>query len=173
MVYLYVGDLRKGASRCIQALAQLDQGRLLFVSRSRTPMYQRMAEQARIADRVLFVGFTNQVERAYAAADVFILPTPYDAFGMVVTEAMASGLPVIVSREAGASELIQDGVNGLLLNDASSVPELARHMDSLQRDRGWAAELGCAARKSVESLSWDVVAAQTEQVYKDLVCKPS
>jgi UDP-glucose:(heptosyl)LPS alpha-1,3-glucosyltransferase len=183
MVYLYVGDLRKGASRCIQALAQLNQpqalargtseARLLFVSRSRTSMYQRMAEQAGIADRVLFVGPTNQVERAYAAADVFVLPTPYDAFGMVVTEAMASGLPVIVSREAGASELIQHRVNGLLLDAAGSVPELAGHMESLQSDRDWAADLGCAARRSVESLSWDVVAKQTEQVYKDLVCRPS
>jgi UDP-glucose:(heptosyl)LPS alpha-1,3-glucosyltransferase len=173
IVYLYVGDLRKGASRCIQALAQLDQGRLVFVSRSRTSMYQRMAEQADIAGRILFLGPTNQVERAYAAADVFVLPTPYDAFGMVVTEAMASGLPVIVSREAGASELIQHGINGLLLDDAGSVPELAGHMESLQRDRRWAVELGCAARKSVESLSWDVVTAQTEQVYQDLVCRPS
>ena len=173
IVYLYVGDLRKGASRCIQALAQLGQGRLLFVTRSRTAAYRRMAEQNGIADRVLFLGPTNQVERAYAAADAFVLPTPYDAFGMVVTEAMASGLPVIVSREAGASELIQHGVNGLLLDDAGSVPELAGHMESLQRDRRWAAELGCAARKSVESLSWDVVAEQTEQVYKDLVCSPS
>jgi UDP-glucose:(heptosyl)LPS alpha-1,3-glucosyltransferase len=168
MVFLYVGDMRKGAMRCIQALSELSSGRLLFVSRSPIPAYRRMAEQAGVADRVLFVGPTNQVERAYSAADAFLLPTPYDAFAMVVSEAMASGLPVIVSREAGASELIEHGVNGLLLTDVSSVPELAGHMQSLQQDRGLAATLGCAARKSVESMSWDAVANQTMQVYESL-----
>ena len=105
-------------------------------------------------------------EKAYAAADAFVLPTPYDAFAMVVSEAMASGLPVIVSQEAGASELIQHGVNGLLLQDAS-VSELARQMEFLERDRSWAANLGCAARKSVEGLSWDTVACQTMAVYRE------
>jgi UDP-glucose:(heptosyl)LPS alpha-1,3-glucosyltransferase len=101
---------------------------------------------------------------------VFVLPTPYDAFAMVVSEAMASGLPVIVSREAGASELIEHGVNGLLLNDAS-VAELARQMASLERDRAGAARLGCAARKSVEGLTWDTVADQTMSVYRELLAK--
>ncbi len=135
MVFLYVGDLRKGAMRCIQALSKVGHGRLLFVSRSPLPQYRRMAEQAGVADRVVFAGPTNQVERAYSAADAFLLPTPYDAFAMVVSEAMASGLPVILSREAGASELIKHGVNGLLLDDVSSVPELAAKMQSLEQDQ--------------------------------------
>ena len=108
------------------------------------------------------------MEKAYAAADAFVLPTPYDAFAMVVSEAMACALPVIVSREAGASELIKHGVNGLLLADAT-VSELAQRMDSLERDRPWAAQLGCAARKRVESLSWDTVAQQTMGVYQELL----
>jgi glycosyltransferase involved in cell wall biosynthesis len=87
---------------------------------------------------------------------------------MVVSEAMACALPVIVSREAGASELIKHGVNGLLLADAT-VSELAQRMDSLERDRPWAAKLGCAARKSVESLTWDTVAHQTMGVYQELL----
>jgi UDP-glucose:(heptosyl)LPS alpha-1,3-glucosyltransferase len=168
MVFLYVGDLRKGGSRCIQALARLDHGRLLLVSRSRPDSYARMAEELGVRDRVIFAGPTNQVERAYAAADAFLLPTPYDAFAMVVTEAMASALPVIVSREAGASELIEHGVNGLLLADAN-IEELARNMQLLLDDRSAAGQLGCAARKSVENLSWDTVADQTMSVYEELL----
>ncbi len=171
MVFLYVGDLRKGARRSIEALSKLPRGRLLFVSRSRTSAYQHLADEAGLADRVLFAGATNQVERFYAAADALLHPTPYDAFGMVVSEAMASGLPVIVSREAGASELIQHGQNGLLLEDVSNTAELAGHMDSLQRDRRWAAELGCAARKAVEPMSWDAVASETMGVYQKLLRK--
>jgi UDP-glucose:(heptosyl)LPS alpha-1,3-glucosyltransferase len=172
-VFLYVGDLRKGARQCILALSQLDQGRLLFVSRSPTASYQRMADEAGLAGRVAFLGPTSQVERIYAAADALVLPTPYDAFAMVVSEAMASGLPVIVSREAGVSEIIQHGVNGLLLEDVTSVTELAGHMRSLLREPRRAAELGRSARKSVEPMSWDVVAERTMRVYQELLGKPN
>jgi UDP-glucose:(heptosyl)LPS alpha-1,3-glucosyltransferase len=173
MVYLYVGDLRKGAQQCIQALSLLERGKLLFISRSRTEAYSRIAAEAGVTDRVLFLGPTHQVEKFYAAADAFLLPTPYDAFGMVISEAMASGLPVVVSREAGASELIQNGVNGLVLSDVASVSELAGHMRSLEQDRRRAAELGAAARKSVESMSWDTVAGETMRVYQEFVRKPN
>jgi UDP-glucose:(heptosyl)LPS alpha-1,3-glucosyltransferase len=168
MIFLYVGDLRKGASLCIQALATLAEGSLLLVSKSRTEHYQRLAKELGVGDRVVFAGPTNQVEKAYAAADAFLLPTPYDAFAMVVSEAMASGLPAIVSREAGASELLEHGVNGLLLNE-NDARELASQMCSLERDRPRAEALGCAARKSVEGLSWDRVARETMGVYQELL----
>jgi UDP-glucose:(heptosyl)LPS alpha-1,3-glucosyltransferase len=171
MVFLYVGDLRKGAIRAIQALSLLEHGRLLLVSRSRTQAYERAAQESGVASRVLFAGFTKHVEKAYAAADAFLLPSPYDAFGMVVSEAMACGLPVVISRQAGASELIHHGINGLLLNDVRSVQELAGHMMSLQHDRCWASELGKAARKSVEPMSWDAVAEQTMRVYREYLRK--
>src|SRR5207245_1305470 len=81
---VYVGDLRKGAHRCILALSQLHEGRLLFVSSTPAGPYQRMAEEAGLAGRTLFLGATNQVEKVYAAVDALLLPTSYDAFGMVV-----------------------------------------------------------------------------------------
>ena len=118
---------------------------------------------------MIFPGATSQVEQAYAAADALLLPTPYDAFAMVVTEAMACGLPVVVSREAGACELITDQVNGLVLNDATSVEELAGHMRFLESDRESAAALGSAARSTVEALSWDEVAGRTIRVYEDVL----
>jgi len=166
MVFLYVGDLRKGARRCMEALAKVGRGHLLFVSRSHTERYEKFAQDAGIAGRVSFAGATSHVERFYAAADAFLHPTPYDAFGMVVSEAMASGLPVVVSREAGAAELVDDGRNGLILQNLSSAAELAAHMDRLERDRAGAGQLGCAARKSIEAMSWDVVAEETMRVYQ-------
>ena len=169
MVYLYVGDLRKGARRCILALARLAAGRLLLVSRSEDALYRRLAEESGLGDRVIFSGATSQVEHAYAAADALLLPTPYDAFAMVVTEAMACGLPVVVSREAGACELIAHRVNGLVLSDATSVEELAGHMSFLESDPGSAAALGSAARSKVEALSWDEVAGRTIRVYEDVL----
>jgi UDP-glucose:(heptosyl)LPS alpha-1,3-glucosyltransferase len=170
MTFLYVGDLRKGAARVIRALSQLKHGRLLLVSRSPVGPYERIARDIGLQPgRAVFLGPSGCVERVYAAADALVLPTPYDAFAMVVSEAMACGLPVIVSREAGASELIEDGRNGLLLKDVTSVDELDGRMRSLTEDRGWAEELGRTARTRVEPLSWDAVAERTMQVYQQVL----
>jgi UDP-glucose:(heptosyl)LPS alpha-1,3-glucosyltransferase len=170
-VFLYVGNLRKGAERCMQALARLEQGVLLCVSATAQEPYRRIAQECGVADRVIFAKHTSQVEKAYAAGDAFLLPTPYDPFALVVSEAMGCGLPVVVSREAGVAELIQPGVNGLLLEDVLSDEELARHMLSLSQDPAWAESLGRGARKTIEVLTWDVVAEQTLDVYRELLDK--
>ena len=167
--FLYVGDLRKGARQCIRALSRLPEGHLLLVSRSAPEPYQALAREAGVADRVHCLPPTNRVDQCYAAADAFLLPSPYDAFAMVVTEAMACALPVVVSREAGVSELIEHGRNGFLLNDAADHLELAQHMSALQHDPGLAARLGQAARLTAEGLSWDTVAGQTMRVYEEVV----
>ena len=129
-VFLFVGNLRKGVRTCIQALSKLDSGFLLCVSGSDPEPYRLFAEECGQSHRVHFGGLTHQVEKAYAAADAFVLPTPYDPFALVVSEAMACGLPVIVSREAGVAELIQTGVNGLVLERVDDHLELAHHMRS-------------------------------------------
>jgi len=165
--FLFVGNLRKGARQCIQALARLKIGTLLVVSPSHNDALREIAERSNCGNRVKWLGFAQQVERYYAAADALLLPTPHDAFGLVVTEAMACGLPVIVSREAGASELIHHGVNGLLLGDLNDESLLAELMQSLQQDPTRAARLGCEARKTMEAFPWDAVAEQTMQVYRD------
>ena len=85
---------------------------------------------------------------------------------MVVTEAMASALPVIVSREAGAAELLEHGINGLVLNDFQNVDELAELMHSLANDRAFARRLGHAGRITAEQYSWDVVAGRTMEIYR-------
>ena len=168
-VYLYVGDLRKGARQCIKALSQLDTGHLILVSRSAPEPYEAMATEAGVPNRVHLCGPTNHVEEYYGSADALLLPSPYDAFALVVTEAMACGLPVIVSREAGASELIDDGANGILLDDVNDEGALARQMRRIQNDSAWAGRLGQAGRITAERLSWDTVAKQTMRVYQEIV----
>src|SRR5262249_15897946 len=134
VTFLFVGNMRKGAQQSIRALALLDSGVLVFTSASDPRPYRRLAEQLGCAHRVRFPGARNRVERVLAAGDVFLLPTPYDAFGLVCTEAMASGLPVIISKEAGAAELIRHGYNGLIIEDPGDHLEIARHMDRIRQD---------------------------------------
>ncbi len=169
MTYLFVGDLRKGARQCLEALSKLQSGKLLFVSRSAEGSYLAIASALRIEERVIFLGSTGQVERYYAAADALLLPTHYDSFALVVTEAMASALPVIVSREAGAAELIQHGVNGFLLDDYNDSAELAEKMRAVAEDPALAERIGHAGRRTAECHSWDVTAAETMRVYERLL----
>jgi UDP-glucose:(heptosyl)LPS alpha-1,3-glucosyltransferase len=169
-VFLYVGNLRKGVRQCIQALSQIERGVLLCVSPTDPTPYRQVAEACGQQARVIFAGHTKQVEKAYAAGDAFLLPTPYDPFALVVSEAMGCGLPVVVSREAGVAEWIEHGVNGLRLEDVNDVDELARHMRSLQ-DPSRAEALGRAARATVEKMTWDMVADQTMEVFRELLQK--
>ena len=164
--FLYVGDLRKGARTCLEALARITEGHLILVSRSSPGPYAKLAAQLGITRRVHFVPPTSNVEQYYGTADALLLPSPYDAFGMVVTEAMACGLPVVVSREAGASELICHAHNGLVLNDFNDAGTLADCMLEIHKRPAWAKSLGERARAAVERLSWDEIAHQTMAVYR-------
>jgi UDP-glucose:(heptosyl)LPS alpha-1,3-glucosyltransferase len=166
VAFLFVGDLRKGAPIAIEALHDTPGAKLILVSRTPTERYRQMAEALGVRDRAVFVPPTNRIEEYYAAADAFVFPSPYDAFGMVVTEAMASGLPAIVSTAAGAAELIEHERDGLLLDDPSSVERVADAMRRLTGDSELRQRLGTAARRRVESLTWDEIAAKTMEVYR-------
>jgi UDP-glucose:(heptosyl)LPS alpha-1,3-glucosyltransferase len=165
--FLFVGDLRKGARQCIVAMQAFPNDKLILVSRSPVAPWKEMVRKEGVADRVIFAGPSEAVETIYPAADVFLLPTPYDPFALVATEAMSCGLPIVVSREAGAAELVEHGENGLILQDVSDTGELARHMRKLASDRNFARRLGRAARMRQEKMTWDDVAAQTMRVYEE------
>ena len=170
-VFLFVGDLRKGSEITIEALARVPSAALLLVSRSSVQSYRHKAEKTGVVDRVHFCAATNSIEEYYGAADAFVFPTPYDAFGMVISEAMASGLPVITTREAGASELIQHGRNGLLMSDPSNAEELAGLMKALLSDSHLRKSIGTAARDRVETQTWDKVAEQTMETYRRVLAE--
>lgn len=169
--FLFVGDMRKGGRQCLQALANVPAAKLLFVSRSDETPYRALASELGVESRVRFLGTSREVEKYYAASDALVLPTHYDSFAMVVTEAMASALPVIVSRAAGAAELIQPGVNGLLLDHFKDSAALAAKMRMLSEDRALAQRLGAAGRETVQNHSWDAVAAKTMAVYEEVLAE--
>jgi UDP-glucose:(heptosyl)LPS alpha-1,3-glucosyltransferase len=176
---LFVGDLRKGAQHVIRALASLTTGlsngsgsgaeTLLLVSRTDPEPYRQLAKALGVSSRVRFLDATSTVERYYAAADLFVFPTPYDAFGMVVAEAMASGLPVIVSRAAGAAELVATDVDGIVLDDPDDVEAIARSVRTLAGDEALRQRLGKAAAQKMRDHSWARVAARTLDVYDHLL----
>jgi UDP-glucose:(heptosyl)LPS alpha-1,3-glucosyltransferase len=166
---LWVGDLRKGAKTAIEAVAQNEGQVLLAVSRTNPDEFRRWSERLGAGDRVVFVPPTSEIAKFYAAADVLLFPTTYDAFGMVVLEAMAMGTPVIVSRRAGASELIEPGRDGLLLEDPFEAGQAAEQLRLLENDASARARLAESGLAKARSLHWDRVAAQTYAIYQEWI----
>jgi len=167
VVFLYVGDLRKGYVPSLAALAQVPGAHLVAVTRSDLADAGEQASAAGVRTRVHLVAATDEVERYYGAADVFVLPTPYDAFGMVITEAMACGLPVITTPHAGASELVVPGLHGHLVPEATDVAALARAMQHLASDQSARTAIGAAAASLMTGHTWDAVVSRTVGVYHE------
>ena len=130
-VFLFVGSgfERKGLAVALRALAKCagDYCLLVIGADKRMGRYKALAKKLAITDRVYFLGVKQGVSDYYGAADALLLPTLYDPFPNVCTEAFASGLPVITSDHCGAAELITDGENGYVA-DALDVDALAGAM---------------------------------------------
>ena len=164
VLFAYVGDFRKGFDTAIRALASVPEARLLGVSRSDPEAYSQLARDCGVDARVIMRPATARVETYYAAADALVMPTPYDAFGMVITEAMACGLPVITTPLAGASELLEDGTHGLLVESPTDVGGLAAAMTTMTR-ADVRSRMSAAAVELMREHTWDRVADRTLDVY--------
>ncbi len=160
---------RKGLKHIIDALTNLDDSvKLLVVGGADPTPYTAQARRLSVMSRIAFAGHQVDMRAYYAAADAFVFPTSYEPFGLVITEAMASGLPVITTRTAGAAEIITDGVDGMLLSRPGDTEELAGKLKAVL-DGGEAGRIGAAARKTAEKYSWDSVAEKTLSTYRDVI----
>lgn len=124
---------RKGFGPLLAAIGQLGDHRVrvLAVGRLRESEARADIALAGLGDRVTFVGSSNRVADFYAAADVFALPTKYEAWGLVILEAMACGLPVLTTSLAGASVAVRPGVNGRLVHDPGGADRMAEALRAL------------------------------------------
>ena len=163
---LFVGNLKKGAAVAIKAVSKVPEVHLALVSGSKNQHEKQLAQELGIGNRIHWVPMTKTVEIFFSAADCFVFPTVYEPFGMVISEAMASGLPVITSRSAGAADLITHGRDGYLLDEPWDEVGIARHLEDLMADPAKAAAMGMAARKTIEPYTWDKCAQETMSVYQ-------
>lgn len=118
---------RKGFFPLIEAIASLNDEsiHLLAVGRLNAASCAAALTRWGLSERVHFTGPSSDVASFYAAADIFALPTQYEAWGLVIIEAMACGLPVVTSRLAGAAIAVREGENGWLLNQPRDAAEIA------------------------------------------------
>jgi UDP-glucose:(heptosyl)LPS alpha-1,3-glucosyltransferase len=167
-VFLHVGSgfARKGLDAAIDALAAAANPAfwLVVVGRERERVeYERRGSDAKA--KVVFVGPREDVRPLYAAADCFILPSRYDPFPNTVLEALAMGLPAIVSSRCGAAEVIEPG-NGWVCepDDAAGLARLLRTADETLRSGNMAQ----GARATAERYGMDATAQRLAELYSSL-----
>lgn len=98
------------------------------------------------------------------ACDIFAMPSKYETFGLVVLEAMAAGLPVIISGRVGARDIITSGHNGLILPDHPNASDMTEAL-SLLLDPAKRNKLGENAQKEALKHNWDSVVQKMVQLY--------
>lgn len=164
----------KGYEFLFQAVAQLRKrfDRLLLLIAGEGTFrddYVRLVRDLGCADIVRFVGFRSDVPDLMAAADLVVLPSVAEAFGLVLTEALYLGTPIVATRAGGIPEIVDDGVDGILVPPADS-GALADAIEKLIRDPGRRQALVGKGRQKVrDRFSFTHMVRQYESVYSELI----
>jgi UDP-glucose:(heptosyl)LPS alpha-1,3-glucosyltransferase len=156
LLFVGSGFRRKGLPAAIQAVDRVPSAKLVVAGEGRAPAHPR----------VLMLGRRTDVAHLYAAADAFIFPTLYDPFPNAVLEAMASGIPVIVSRVAGVSEVISG--DSIVVENPLDVAELAAAVKTLE-DPAVRKPMGEAARKKALARPLEMVLQENLRLYDEVV----
>src|SRR5215212_9595949 len=168
---LFVGRLtpQKGVGTLVAAVGLLKDpsARVLLVGDGpERPALERQAERIGVGDRLHFVGFLahERLPAMFSHADLLVLPSLYEELGTVLLEAMQAGLPIVASKTGGVPDVIEDGVNGLLVPPADP-GALARAIDRLLADSGLARRLSEGAQGRGKDYGWEVLAGRVLAVY--------
>ena len=165
---------RKGVGTLIAALARLPGAHAFVIGGERgdrRAAFESDARAAGLAARIHWLGVQPDPQRWLAAADLMLFPTRFDAFGSAVLEALACGVPAVVSRRAGAAELVTEGKTGAVLDgldDGAAWAAAARpFLEPVRR-----AELRALARGDAERHPWSRHAQRVLEVYSELLSTP-
>lgn len=142
--------------------------KLLVVGKGDQGKYRKIAADLGVGGDVILAGVQSEgIEAIYAASDVCALLSGFDTFGMTVLEAMAASLPVIISTQVGARDIVTDGEHGFIVakDDAETV---SAHLVSLC-DEQRRARMGRAARQRASEHSWDEVAGKVVTIYEEIL----
>ena len=178
-VLLFVGRIEpfKGIDVILRTLAGLGGGgdlHLLIVggdadSDGELDRLRSLATELGIEEIVTFWGTVEheRIPQFYNAADICVIASYHESFGLVALEALASGTPVVAPRVGGLSTIISDGETGYLI-DNRSVGDFTRHLERLLDDDALLQRMGHAARPSVMKYAWPLVAHQVLSIYEEL-----
>ena len=174
---LFVGRLtrRKGVQYLLQALVKADVNCVIVGDGPERNNLMSLAKKQGILNRVTFTGFipVEDLQRLYAGAEFFVLPSTAEGVALTILEAMSSGLPVITADIPGASEVVLDGYNGFLVAPRD-VEALSSKIQVLAKEREARKNMGNNARQFViKNFSWRSIAEKTVEAYQKTILPAS
>jgi glycosyltransferase involved in cell wall biosynthesis len=173
---LFLGRLswKKGVDRLLEAFALTEAGHLVVAGTDEERLSLRLAQQAErlgISHRVTILARTvdgSDKEHLFAAAQVFVLPSYSENFGNTVLEAMRRGLPVVVTPEVGAADIVHQAGGGMII--AGDAQALGQALSALISDRALARNMGELGRRHVLSrYGWPAIAESMEGLYRAII----
>lgn len=159
---LFAGDIRtprKNLDTVLRSLVHIPHLHLAIAGDSSGSPYPAMAVSLGIQDRTHFLGYRRDMPQLMQAADLFIFPSRYETFGLVVLEAMASGTPVITTGTTGASELVTPEA-GYVVTHPNNTLEITKALTQLSQDADDRKQKGIAAQVIARQHTWHQVAQQ-------------
>jgi len=178
-IVLFVGRLasNKGLEHLMDAMPQIisqfKDTKLVLIGEDEgeRKMLEERAEKLGIKNRVVFPGYITDDElfkSAYSACDVFVLPSEYEAFGLVLLEAMACEKPCVATNVGGVPEVIEKGKTGVLVEYGKS-DQLANAIIDLLGDDSKRKNMGRAGRERVKvNFIWPKIVDKLEEIYKEI-----
>ncbi len=166
----------KGLEEILLALAKLKaqnhKFKLIVIGKGNIKKYAQLAANAQIGADVIFTGplSKDKLIGMYLAGDFYIMLSKFDTFGMVVLEAMAAGLPVIISRNVGARDIVQEGKNGFIIADTVDTDCIAAQI-ALLFDKNIRAQMAEAAGRTAAQNTWDNVTKKYAAVYEEILAR--
>jgi UDP-glucose:(heptosyl)LPS alpha-1,3-glucosyltransferase len=163
----------KGLDSLLSAMALLkseydnDQVKVLVVGKGNNDKYKALAHKLGIGEQLIFSGVRNDIEKIYQAGDILVMLSKFDTFGMVVTEAMAASLPVIISDKVGAKDLVIQGENGFVVNGEDI--EMISSKINLMLNKEKRLEMGKKAHHTALNNTWEQMTLKVLDVYEALL----
>jgi UDP-glucose:(heptosyl)LPS alpha-1,3-glucosyltransferase len=168
-ILLIGNDWKKKGLRClIEAVGSLGipDLRILVVGHDESFSYDEILRRNGLENRMTILPIVPQVESYYAAADMYAGPSLEDSFAIPPLEAMACGLPVIVSRQAGVSELVRHGVDGFVLEDPTDSRQLAELIQRIYASADLRREVGVRAEATARRYTWQRNAEEMGKIFE-------
>lgn len=176
-ILLFVGSgyFRKGLVHLLRALSIVQAERkglrlLVAGGRGRPSAAARAADRLGVGGIVTFLGGCRETRDLYRASDVFVLPSLYEPFGYACLEALACGLPCILSGRCGASEIVTDGENGCVVADPTDAEEIASKVRLLWEE-GARRRMSAGARGLAERFPISANTDRTLEVYREALAQ--
>ena len=167
---LFVGDIkttRKNLETVLASMQAIPELHLAVAGDEAGSPYPALAKKLNLSDRVHFIGKTREIASLMRSTDFFVFPSRYEAHPLVLLEALASGLPVVVSGNFGAADYIKAG--GIVFDDPNDVEALSSAMNGLVQSPEKRKAMGIAAREQSMGMQWAQMAAKYLQIYDDLL----